>query len=67
MVVVNHKNTDFTTPIFSNNKSTAIAISGGGFLFLDLKRKQGKIIGTTKKEALEELSIMGRIDEFPNF
>lgn len=62
---MNHKSVDVTTPMFSNDKNTAIVMSEGGFLFVNLKTKQGKIIGTTRMEAIEKLDIMGRSDDFP--
>ena len=65
VIVINYKNINFTTPIFSKDKDAAIVISNGGFLFLNLKEKQGKIIGTTRNEAIEQLSNMGKIDDFP--
>lgn len=65
VIVINHKSINFTAPIFSKEKDAAIVISNGGFLFLNLKEKQGKIIGTTRNEAIEQLSNMGKIDDFP--
>lgn len=55
-----------TTKIFSKDGTAAIVISDDRFLFLNLKTKQGKTIGTTRKEAMEQLRNMGKIDDFPN-
>jgi len=55
-----------TTKIFSKDGTAAIVISDDRFLFLNLKTKQGKTIGTTRKEAIEHLRNMGKIDDFPN-
>jgi hypothetical protein len=40
-------------------------VSDGGFFFLNLKTKQGKIIGATRNEAIEQLNNMDKIDDFP--
>ncbi|WP_175490532.1 hypothetical protein [Pelosinus propionicus] len=53
--------------MFSNDKSSAIVVSNGGFFFLNFKTKQGKIIGQTKSEAMEQLSNMDKVDDFPHF
>ena len=52
--------------MFSIDKTAAIIISDSGSLFLDLKIKQGKIIGTTRSEAVEQLKNMGKFDDFPD-
>jgi hypothetical protein len=65
MVIISRDSTDITTPIFSNDKTSAIVVSEGGFFFLDFKTKQGKIIGATRNEAIEQLSNMDRIADFP--
>ncbi len=54
-------------PIFSKDKTAAIIVSDNGFLFLDLKTKQGKRIGATRNEAIEQLKTMDKIDDFPEF
>lgn len=66
MVVISNKSLDFTTPIFSNDKTSAIVVSNGGFFFLNLKTKQGKIIGATRNEAIEQLNNMDKVDDFPD-
>lgn len=55
-----------TTKIFSKDGTAAIVMSDNGFLFLNLKTKQGKTIGTTRNEAREELRNMGKIEDFPD-
>lgn len=55
-----------TTKIFSKDETAAIVMSDNGFLFLNLKTKQGKRIGTTRNEAIEELRNMGKIEDFPD-
>ena len=66
MIVIDHKSTDINTPIFSKDKTAAIIVSDNGFLFLNLKTKQGKIIGTTRNEAIKRLKSMDKIDDFPD-
>jgi hypothetical protein len=67
MIVISPKSTELTTPIFSNDKTAAIVLSEGGFFFLNLKTKQGKIIGATRNEAMEQLNNMDIVDDFPDF
>jgi hypothetical protein len=67
VIVINPKNTDFNNPILSKDKTAAITISDSGFFFLNLKTKQGKIIGKTRAEAIQHLKDMDKIDDFPDF
>jgi hypothetical protein len=67
VIVISHESPDFTTPIFSKDKTAAIIASDNKFIFLDLKTKQGKMIGITRTEAIERLKTMNKIDEFPDF
>jgi hypothetical protein len=66
MVIINPKNTDSNNPIFSKEKDASIIVSDSGFFFLNLKTKQGKIIGRTRAEAIQHLKDMDRRDDFPD-
>ena len=67
VIVISHENPDFTNPIFSTDKTAAIIASDNKFIFLNLKTKQGKMIGITRTEAREQLKTMNKMDDFPDF
>lgn len=58
---------DSNKQIFSKDKTTVVTTSDNGFFFLNLKTKQGKIIGETRAEAIQHLKDMDKIDDFPDF
>ncbi len=65
VIVISHDHNGLATPMFSRDKTAAIIVSDSGFFFLNLKTKQGKIIGTTRAEAIQHLKDMDKIDDFP--
>lgn len=66
MIVISPENANANNPIFSKEKDASIIVSASGFFFLNLKTKQGKIIGKTRAEAIQHLKDMDRKDDFPD-
>jgi hypothetical protein len=66
MIVISPENANSNNPISSKEKDASIIVSDSGYFFLNLKTKQGKIIGRTRDEAIQHLKDMDRRDDFPD-